>query len=54
MLAVSTIGSAGSRSDGGTARLEIIESVGRSVMAEEPRRFAALVADFVKDRRLAP
>jgi pimeloyl-ACP methyl ester carboxylesterase len=35
------------------ARLEILEDVGHSVMAENPGRFVALIADFIKDRRLA-
>jgi pimeloyl-ACP methyl ester carboxylesterase len=35
------------------ARLEILEDVGHSVMAEDPKRFVALVAEFIGDRRLA-
>jgi pimeloyl-ACP methyl ester carboxylesterase len=36
------------------AKLEILEDVGHSVMAENPKRFIALIADFIRDRRLAP
>ena len=35
------------------ARLEILEDVGHSVMAEDPKRFVALIAEFIGDRRLA-
>ena len=35
------------------ARLEILEGVGHSVMVEDPKRFVALIADFIGDRRLA-
>jgi branched-chain amino acid transport system permease protein len=36
------------------ARLEVIDDVGHSVMVEKPARFIALIADFIRDRRLAP
>jgi branched-chain amino acid transport system permease protein len=36
------------------ARLETIDGVGHSVMVEDPKRFVALIADFMRDRRLAP
>jgi branched-chain amino acid transport system permease protein len=35
------------------AKLEILEDVGHSVMAENPKRFISLIADFIRHRRLA-
>jgi pimeloyl-ACP methyl ester carboxylesterase len=36
------------------ARLEPIDGVGHSLMVEDPKRFVALIVDFIRDRRLAP
>jgi pimeloyl-ACP methyl ester carboxylesterase len=35
------------------ARLEILEDVGHSAMVENPKRFLALITEFLRDRRLA-
>jgi pimeloyl-ACP methyl ester carboxylesterase len=36
------------------AKLEILEDVGHSVMAENPKRFISIMIEFLRDRRLAP
>jgi branched-chain amino acid transport system permease protein len=35
------------------ARLEILEDVGHSVMAENPKRFISIIEEFIRNRRLA-
>jgi branched-chain amino acid transport system permease protein len=35
------------------ARLEIMEDIGHSVMAENPKRFVSILNQFLRDRRLA-